>query len=432
MDDGLRDEIVALTRELIRIDTTNPPGRETPVAVHLRDYLLRNGVAAELVARDPERANLVARLRGTGGGPSIALLGHTDVVLADDDAWSVNPFGGEVRGNHLWGRGALDMKGHTACNAVAMARLARSGFRPRGDVVLIAEADEEDGASEAGMSWLVRERPDLRTDYALNEGAAGRVELSDGRAAYFLAAGEKATMPVRVIAHGAAGHASIPTSGDNALLKLAPVIKRLAAHGPDVRLEPEIAALLDVLVPGDAPLADRIDQARRLHPVIDSDLPAMMSATISPTMVSASTKRNVIPRRAELVCDCRVLPGTEPEELLEEFAYLLGDLDVTFELADAPKGGTRSPLDTLLEQAIRAELALLEPHALLVPTLCTGFTDSHYVREAFGTVAYGFFPLRHTAPELLATVHAADERIHVADLEAGVRFIEGVVRRVAG
>jgi acetylornithine deacetylase/succinyl-diaminopimelate desuccinylase-like protein len=432
MDDGLRDEIVALTRDLIRIDTTNGPGNETAAAVLLRDYLLRNGVPAEIVARDPARANLVARVRGTGGGRSIALLGHTDVVYADRATWTVDPFGGEVRDDHLWGRGALDMKGHTAANAVALARLARSGFRPRGDVVLIAEADEEDGAADVGMAWLLRERPDLATDFALNEGAAGRVELVDGRAAYFLAAGEKASMPVRVTAHGVAGHAAIPTSGDNALVKLATVIRRIASHGADVRLEPEIEAFLDVLVPGSAPLADRIDEARRLHRVIDSELPAMMAATISPTMTSASAKRNVIPARAELICDCRVLPGTEPDELLEEFAHLLGDLDVTFALVEPPKGGSRSPLDTPLEKAVRAELALLEPHALLVPTLCTGFTDSHYVRSAFGTVAYGFFPLRHTAPELLATVHSADERIHVADLEAGVRFIEGVVRRVAG
>jgi acetylornithine deacetylase/succinyl-diaminopimelate desuccinylase-like protein len=431
-DDGLREEVVALAADLIRADTTNPPGSETTAAVIVRDYLLRNGVAAELVARDPSRANVVARLPGSGGAASIALIGHTDVVYAAPTDWTVDPFGGVVRGDHLWGRGALDMKGHVACNAVAIARLCRSGFRPRGDVVLIAESDEEAGVGGCGLDWLVAERPDLRTDYAVNEGSAGRVELADGRVAYFLAAGEKATMPVRLVVHGSGGHASLPTAGDNALLKLGAVLERVASYEPAIEVQPEIAALLDVLVPGDAPLDVRIDRARRLHPVIDASLPALMSTTLVPTMTRASLKRNVIPSRAEVTCDCRVLPGTTSEDLRADLERLLADLDVTIEEVEAPLGGTRSPLGTALERAIRAGIREHEPQALLVPILCTGFTNSHHLRATFGTVAYGFFPLRHTDPRLLATVHAADERIHVADLVDGVRFLEGVVRRVAG
>ncbi len=427
----LRDEVVGLAAALIRADTTNPPGNETAAATIIRDYLLRNGVAAELVANDPNRANVIARLAGSGGGASIALVGHTDVVHATPNEWTVDPFAGVVHGDHLWGRGALDMKGHVACNAVAMARLSRSGFRPRGDVVLIASADEEDGSSACGLDWLVGERPDLRTDYALNEGAAGRVRLNDGRLAYFLAAGEKATMPVRLVVHGAAGHASLPTSGDNALLKLAAVLDRIAAFEPPIDLQPEIAALLDALVPGDAPLSERIDQARRLHPVIDATLPALMATTLVPTMTRASLKRNVIPSRAEVTCDCRVLPGTSRDELHNELERLLADLDVTVEEVEPPRGGTRSPIDTPFARAIKCGIRELDPDAIVVPILCTGFTDSHHLRAAFDTVAYGFFPLPHSDPSLLGTVHAADERIHVADLVDGTRFIEGLVRRVA-
>src|SRR3954452_10030136 len=189
LGDGLLDGVVALTRDLIRVDTTNPPGNETLAVEVLEEYLARNGVVAERVARAPARANLVARVRGRGTGPTLALAGHTDVVYADPEDWSVPPFAGEVRDGHLWGRGALDMKGQTAASAVALAVLARSGCVPNGDVLLIAEADEEDGTDEVGMSWLVRERPDLRCDYALTE-ANYRHVLADGRTIYTLVVGE--------------------------------------------------------------------------------------------------------------------------------------------------------------------------------------------------------------------------------------------------
>ena len=165
----LLDEVVGLTRDLIRVDTTNPPGSETLAVQVLEAYLARNGIESERVARDPARANLIARVRGRGTGPSLALVGHTDVVYADPADWSVPPFAGELRDGFLWGRGALDMKGQTAANAVALAVLARSGWAPNGDVLMIAESDEEDGVDQVGMSWLVRERPDLRCDYALTE-----------------------------------------------------------------------------------------------------------------------------------------------------------------------------------------------------------------------------------------------------------------------
>ena len=197
LGDDLLGEVVGLTRDLIRVDTTNPPGNETLGVEVLEAYLAATASKPSASSRDPARANLIARVRGRGTGPSLALVGHTDVVYADPADWSSPPFGGEVRDGHLWGRGALDMKGQTAASAVALAVLARSGWVPNGDVLLIAEADEEDGVDEVGMSWLVRERPDLRCDYALTE-ANYRLVLADGRTIYTLVVGEKMTMPVRV------------------------------------------------------------------------------------------------------------------------------------------------------------------------------------------------------------------------------------------
>ena len=427
--DGLLNEVVQLTAELIRADTTNPPGNETRGAEVLGAYLRRNGLEPELVAREPTRANLIARVRGRGTGPSLALMGHTDVVYADPGDWSIPPFSGEVRDGHLWGRGALDMKCQTAASAVALAVLARSGWVPNGDVLLISEADEEDGAAAVGMTWLVRERPDLRCDYALNE-ASFRFELADGRTIYTLCVSEKMSMAVRVRTRGAAGHASVPTQGDNALLKLAPVLERLAAYTPVRRRSPELDELLDVLAPGDGDLGERIERSRLQHDELWHVLPALAGSTIVPTMVSASRARNVTPASAVIECDCRVLPGTDPEELLGEFRTALAGLDVELELAETPLGGTRSPFETPLRDAIAEWVDGLEPGAVLVPEISAGFTDSHFMREAYGTIAYGFFPFRYTAPELLDTIHAPDERIDVRDLELAVQAFLHCIDRI--
>src|SRR5438477_4958814 len=221
----LRSEVTALLRRPSRVDTTNPPGNETAAAELLRDYLAANGVESELIAKVPERANLVARIPGSGG-PSLLLLCHTDVVLADPAEWSVPPFSGELRDGEVWGRGALDMKSQVAANAVAIASLAREGFRPSGDLILAATADEEVGAG-FGLSWLSREHPDaVRCAYAVNEGGGDRLELADGRAVYQAAVAEKMTAPFRLRVHGRSGHASMPGIADNALVKATRLIDR--------------------------------------------------------------------------------------------------------------------------------------------------------------------------------------------------------------
>ena len=318
----------------------------------LEAYLARNGVPSERVARDPARANLIARVRGAERVRRSRVVGHTDVVYADPEDWSSPPFGGELRDGHLWGRGALDMKGQTAANAVALAVLARSGWMPNGDVLLIAEADEEDGVDEVGMSWLVRERPDLHCDYALTE-ANYRHVLADGRTVYTLVVGEKMTMPVRVIARGVAGHASVPTLGDNALLKLAPVLERIAAVRARARVpHPSSTPLLDVLAPGDAPLEQRIEQGRAQHEQLWHLLPAIAGSTLVPTMAGASRKRNVIPAEAWSSTTAACSRAPRPTSCWASSGRRCGGLDVELELAEPPLGGSRSPLDTPLRAAL--------------------------------------------------------------------------------
>jgi acetylornithine deacetylase/succinyl-diaminopimelate desuccinylase-like protein len=422
----LRDEATALLRALLRIDTSNPPGNETPAALLLKDHLEAAGVACELVARTPGRANLVARIPGTGDGPSLALLGHTDVVPADPAGWRHPPFAGHLDDDgYVWGRGAVDMKNETATRAVAMAVLARSGFRPRGDLVFIAEADEEDGAEAVGLTWLVRERPDIGTDYVLNEGASERLTLADGRTVVTINVGEKATLPALVTALGHAAHASTPEAGANAVPRLAALISRLAAHRAPRRVLPETRALLEALVgPFDGDLDAAIARARTLHPAFGELVGPLFQTTIAPTRLRGSTARNVMPARASVECDCRVLPGTAEADLEAELRAALGeDLAYDLEFLEPPIGGSVSPIDTPLFEVCRRFVAENDPGAVLLPTLCTGFTDSHFMREAFGSVAYGFWPMRHTPYEVAAAgIHSTDERIHADDLGYATRF----------
>ena len=419
----LRDEAVDLLRELIRLDTVNPPGNETAAAELLRDYLAESGVEGELYAKEPGRANLVARLRGSGAGPRLALLSHTDTVLADSGEWRLDPWSGELRDDEVWGRGALDMKGQVAASAATIASLAREGFRPNGDLIFVAAADEEVGV-DVGLQWLVRAHPEaVRAEYALNEGGGERM-LFGGRAFYLCAIAEKMSAPFRLLVHGRSGHASVPGIADNALVKAAALIQRLAAHEPEPRYGPESEALVAAVTGGVVPPPrDARAIAAEMHPLARALLEPLLAFTLSPTMATASQKRNVVPSVCEVVVDCRLLPGQTPEEVEPEIRAALGEGDYDLHWIER-WGGTRSSAATPLWDAVSSFVAAIEPDARVAPLACAGFTDSHWMRDAFGTVAYGFFPLRTMDAELASLlVHSADERIHVDDLELGVDFL---------
>ncbi|HET8606554.1 MAG TPA: M20/M25/M40 family metallo-hydrolase [Gaiellaceae bacterium] len=429
----LRDEVTQLLQELIRLDTVNPPGNETRAAEHLRGYLERNGVACELHARVPERANLVARLPGSGDGPSLCLVSHTDTVLADPAEWQRDPWSGDLAGGEVWGRGALDMKGQVAASAVAIASLAREGFRPSGDLLFVAAADEEVGDG-FGLEWLCAEHPDaVRCDLAVNEGAGDRLELG-GRVVYLCAAAEKMSAPFRLRVRGRSGHASQPGIADNALVKAARLVERLGSYRPEPRLQPETEAFLRVVGAEIADAEHALDAARRVSPAAAELVEPLLGPTLAPTMIAASEKRNVIPGICDVVVDCRLPPGESPATFEPTIRALLGDTELELELEWLEAmGGTRSSFETSLWRAIEEFVAAEEPGARLAPIVCPGFTDSHWLREAFGTVAYGFFPARAMEQELAARlIHSADERVPVDDLELGVRFLRAVARTVSG
>ncbi len=306
-------EVVGLLQELIRLDTTNPPGNETLAAELLRDYLEAAGVECALYARTPERANLVARIRGRGDGPSLALLSHTDVVLADAREWEREPFGGELVDGEVWGRGALDMKGEVAASAVALATLAREGWRGSGDLIFIAAADEEVGDG-FGLEWLVEAHPDaVRADFSLNEGAGDRVELG-GKVLYLCSTAEKMSSPFLLRVHGRSGHASMPSIADNALVKAAPLVARLGELSVEPQLIPEVEGFLTALLGSVPPVSEALSAARAVAPLAGELIEPLLGMTVSPTRAHASDKRNVIPALCEITIDIRLLPGQTPAD----------------------------------------------------------------------------------------------------------------------
>jgi acetylornithine deacetylase/succinyl-diaminopimelate desuccinylase-like protein len=427
-----REEAIGLLQDLIRADTVNPPGNESRAATILRDYLARDGIECEWIAREPERANVIARLPG-GEGPSLAFLCHTDTVLADPAEWTRDPWSGDVVDGEIWGRGALDMKGQVAANAVAFSSLVREGFTPAGDLLFIASADEEFGEGDArGLSWLVETHPDaVRCDYAINEGGGERLVLS-GQPVYICGTAEKASAPFLLRVHGRAGHASTPRVADNALVKAARYIEILGTLEPEPRLIPETTALLEALL-GEVPQAsEAFERASALDPALGELVSPLLGPTFSPTMIEASSKRNVIPAVCDLVVDCRLQPGQVPGDVEPILRAALGPGDYEIQWIE-PTGGTRSELHSPLWDALESFVGGVEPGAKLVPIAQAGFTDSHYLREGFGTVAYGFFPLRSMDPELVATlIHAPDERVAVDDLELAVEMLRHAAREVLG
>jgi len=380
-------------------------------------------VQCELYAKIPERANLVARIPGRSDGPKFLFLSHTDVVLADASEWNADPFGGELRDGEVWGRGALDMKGQVASEAVAIASLAREGFEPAGDLIFCATADEEVGAG-FGASWLCEEHGDaVRCDYLINEGSGDRVELG-GNAYYLCSVSEKMSAPFRLRVRGRSGHASMPGIADNALVKAAPLISALGAYKPEQELIPEVEALLET-VTGERPTspADALEHARAVAPLLAEMVAPLLSMTLSPTMASASLKRNVIPAICDIVVDSRLLPGTTTDQQQAIVRGVLGEGDYEIESLEA-HGGTRSEIQTPLWAAVAAWVETVDPGARPAPVCVAGFTDSHWFREAFETVAYGFFPSRVMPIETAARlIHSADERVPVEDLELGVDFL---------
>ncbi|HEX4108573.1 MAG TPA: M20/M25/M40 family metallo-hydrolase [Solirubrobacteraceae bacterium] len=425
---------VTLLGELIRFNTVNPPGNERPAAEHLAAVLRDAGFEVSLYAATEQRPNVVARLRGTDDGPTLCLLSHIDTVLADPDAWSHDPWSGELIDGFVWGRGALDMKSQTAAEVAAAASLARSGWRPaHGDLLVVCVVDEEVGGA-LGAEWICEHHPDsVRCDMLLNEGGGWRAELDGGQALYGVGCAEKGVFRFKVITRGVAGHASIPRMGENALLAMAPLLARLAERQPTMQLVQEPRALLEALGESTEDPAGAVARLRGRDPMLALVVEPMCGVSLAPTRILASEKINVIPSRAELRVDCRVPPGLGEVEARAAAEEVLGREGYELEFTERVMGN-RSPIEGPFMDRIKEWIAANDPGALCAPSVLPGFTDSRTFRAAFpDLVAYGFFPHRHmTIAGTWPLIHGADERIDVRDLQFATRFYGDIAQAVLG
>lgn len=433
VDRELEAEVLDVATGLIRIDTSNPPGNETRAAEYLAGYLRESGLAVELVGPDPERLNLVSRIAGSGDGPSVMFMAHTDVVPAPVKNWTVPPFEGVQRDGYLVGRGAVDMKNELAARAVAFARFARSGVRPCGDVVLIAESDEERNVSDVGMSWLVRERPDLVCDLAVNEGGGMVLDLPGSRKAVTVSVGEKLVTSLKLSIAGTAAHASVPDRKENTLLSTARAIERLFAYEPPVSVSASVRRSLETLGAPAGVESAQLEWFASLHPVLEGLVPAMTKMSVTPTGLATHEPANVVPPLAEIICDCRALPGQNESDVRDHVAAALGEgFDYELEFLEPMEGGYESSIESPLYELIEEYVEHRLPGAVLLPVVTPGFTDSHWVRQSHGTIAYGFAPVFDTdIGDYLDSMHGADEKLKITDLVEMTRFHQFVLEQLA-
>lgn len=460
-----RDELVQLLRDLIRIRSVNPPGDEILAARFVEQVLAKEGIPSTVVEPFPGRGSIVARVRGDGsGGDPLLLLSHLDVVPADPEGWSHDPFGGDLADGYVWGRGALDMKSMVAMEIQVMRRLARTGRAAgldpatdpipglRRDVIFCSSAGEEAGGHE-GAGWLVENHPEwLQAAAALNE--AGGLPLPLGGVRFYpVQIAEKGYVVYRLHVRGRWGHGSVP-SEDNAALLAARIVDRLADQGP-ARLTEAMAGAIDRAMPRLSARAARAvqklladpsklqaDTVREglaalgevCDPALVRTLLAMTHDTVSVGIVQAGIKYNVIPGTAMIEIDCRTLPGTDEPAMREELRRRVGEelwarLDVECTLVGAP---AQAPLDgpmyPLLEQVLRDH----DAEAVPVPFMAPWATDAKHLAR-IGVPVYGFSPLRiegHEGP--LDLMHGVDERVSVEALAWGLPVLIDAVERFCG
>lgn len=422
-------EPAPLLQQLIRFDTTNPPGNEAECIRWIKGLMDRAGVANQVLGLNDDRTNLVARLPGQGKSPPLLMYGHVDVVTTSGQSWSVPPFEGRVMDGFMWGRGALDMKGPLSLFLSAFLKAAVSGTELTGDLIFAAVADEEVGG-EYGARYLVERHPDLFAGVRYAFGEFGGFNLSMmGRRLYPIMVAEKQGCWMKATFHGQGGHGSMPVK-DGAMAKAARVIQTLNRRQPPIHISPAVRLMLDAIshsLPAPANWAigglHYPALAAILLPLLGDRgdiLSPLLRNTISPTMIAGSDKINVIPGEVQLGLDGRMIPGWTQEQMIAEMRALLGD-DFDLEVMQSDPGPGEP--DMGLFDRLGAVLRQLDPEAHPVPYVMPGVTDARFFTR-LGIQTYGFTPLR--LPDdfiFLRTIHSADERVPVDALDFGVSAI---------
>jgi acetylornithine deacetylase/succinyl-diaminopimelate desuccinylase-like protein len=425
--DAARDEIVRLHQDLVRIPTLNygsrpDTGNETPACELLRDKLKEAGIGSDIYESAPTRGNLIARLTGPVEGKRLLLMSHTDVVPVEDETlWEHPPFSATIDKGRVYGRGSDDDKGDVTAHAMAMILLARAGARLGGELIYMANADEESGG-RWGAGWVAANHRDkIKADYCINEGGGAPIHTPQGLL-FPICTGEKGRLEAKITKMGRSGHASRPWASDNPVPTLGQVIDKIVAYEPEVDVShPFFREVLEAMGVEHAPTAENIDRitdqlAASGHESLAYTLKAASRMTITPTMLDAGVKSNSIPDRAHLTCDVRALPGQDDRYLRQELEHICEghgveiDIDYMAVSNDTP---SESPLFELCRQSLA--LALGSDDFRLIPSLTVGFTDSRFLRP-LGTLTYGFNPHHPNADPRRSGVHGNNEYLEIDTL----------------
>jgi acetylornithine deacetylase/succinyl-diaminopimelate desuccinylase-like protein len=432
--DGLQNRPVELLAQLLRFDTTNPPGNERECIDWIRGLLEELGCEVRIIAREPERPNLIARVPGRGVSAPLLLQGHVDVVAARGE-WRHPPFAGELDDGYVWGRGALDMKGGVAMMLAAFMRLLASGVSPPGDVILCVLADEEAG-SDLGASFLVKEHPELFSGvrFAIGEFGGFTMQLA-GRRFYPIMVAEKQVCWARATLRGRAGHGSLPIRGGS-MGKLGRLLGGLDRHRLPVHVTPVARAMIEAIAselprPLALPLHGLLQPqlTDRLLDVIGERVKvfdSLLHNTASATIVAGGEKINVIPDEVTLELDCRLLPGFGPQDVFSELRALSG-VDLEFDVIRHEPVAAEP--DLTLFDTLAGTLRELDPTAKPIPLLLPAVTDGRFF-SLLGIQTYGFLPMQLPADmPFMDLIHAENERLPTAAVEFGTQAITRVLER---
>jgi len=425
--------------DLVRLDTSNPPGNETRVAEYLKQATDSQGITGELAGGEPRRMNFIARLKGSGKNRPLLLMAHSDVAPAERSQWSVDPFSGELRNGSIYGRGTWDDKSLLAAELAVLVEIKRRNIKLSRDIILLSEADEEEGAG--GIQWLLQHVPQkIDAEFALNEGGT-IVETKDGPKIFQIQTAEKIPMRVLLTAKGTAGHGAVPRD-DNPIVRLSRAVIRVTDAEQPARLNPvarryfrEISKLADYawltpLLPKlENPATVQAAAAQiRMH---DPELDSFLRTTISPTITRAAGKSTVIPSAAEAQLDVRRLPSESREEVLERIRQIVNDaaVDVSFAPGPLPPGADPSSVMTPLYHSLEHAISRIYPHDIVVPYIARGATDSPFLRVR-GIPVYGVPIFTREFEE--SRSRGSDEHISTKNLEDGVGLLWQMILESAG
>lgn len=432
-----QDMAVDLMRQYLRINTSNPPGNEIQTARFLNAIFAKEGIQSEIFEFKPNRANIIARLKGNGTKKPIILLSHMDVVNADPAAWRVDPFAAQIIDGAIYGRGALDMKNEGLLHLITMIILARERPPLARDVIFLATADEE--VNDEGSLWMIANRSDLFKDaeYLLTEGGDNLLQNNQVKFVGVDVA-EKAPLWLQLVATGQPGHGSRPMA-DSAPNRLVRAMARVIDYQTPIKLLPAVERFFhDIASLQPEPWRTRFARIRELlkDPAFTKELTEnkeynfLLRNTISLTMMSGSKQTNVIPNSATCNIDVRLLPGEDPDAFITELRKVIGDPTIEIKRVNTFKPPNSAPIDTELFQLISRVSKAHHPEALVTTKMLSGYTESQLYRQ-LGITCYGWAPV-YTTVEENEGVHGNNERITVRNVREGTREMYEVVSQIAG